>query len=64
MTTYSDAFNELQQIVQVLEEGEVSVDELTAKVKRAKELIRICRVRLKETEDSVGKVMDELENLT
>ena len=40
---YTDAFDELQQIVLDIEDGEISVDELSVKVKQASELIKICK---------------------
>ena len=39
--TYTEAFDELQTIVIEIEKGEISVDELSEKVKRAAELIRV-----------------------
>ena len=41
--TYTEAFDELQQLVQEMENGEISVDELAIKVKRATELIAFCK---------------------
>ncbi|MBI1307340.1 MAG: exodeoxyribonuclease VII small subunit [Bacteroidetes bacterium] len=58
---YTEAFDELQQIVEEIEEGEISVDELAAKVKRASELIRICRTKLTTTEEDVNTILKELE---
>lgn len=59
---YSEAFAELQQIVSDLEEGEINVDELAEKVKRAAELIRICKEKLTATEGDVGKILASLES--
>lgn len=58
---YDDAFEELQQIVSDLEDGEISVDELSVKVKRASELIQICKKKLSSTEEDVNKILKELE---
>ncbi|MBP9210826.1 MAG: exodeoxyribonuclease VII small subunit [Saprospiraceae bacterium] len=58
---YSDAFDELQRIVAEIEAGEISVDELSQKVKRAAELIRICKTKLSTTEEDVNKILAELE---
>ncbi|NDA63963.1 MAG: exodeoxyribonuclease VII small subunit [Chitinophagia bacterium] len=44
---YSQAFEELQKIVSEMEDGQISVDELAMKVKRASELIHICKNKLK-----------------
>ncbi len=60
--TYTEAFEELQQIVSDMEEGEISVDELSEKVKRAATLIRICKEKLYHTETDVRQILDELED--
>lgn len=59
--TYQSAFEELQQIVTDLEEGEVNVDELSERVKRATQLISICKNKLTETEEDVNKILNELD---
>ncbi|MDG1330822.1 MAG: exodeoxyribonuclease VII small subunit [Crocinitomicaceae bacterium] len=59
--TYSDAFAELQQIVADIEDGEISVDELSEKVKRASELIAVCKKKLTSTEEDVNQILKELE---
>ena len=58
---YTEAFEELQQIVVDIEEGEISVDELSIKVKRASELIKICKNKLTSTEEDVNQILKELE---
>ena len=58
---YEDAFNELQTIVGEIEQGEISVDELSEKVKRAAQLISICKAKLTATEEDVNKILEELE---
>jgi len=59
--TYTEAYEELQQIVSEIEEGEISVDELSLKVKRAALLIKICKNKLTSTEEDVNKILKELE---
>jgi len=59
---YTQAFEELQQIVSEIEAGEISVDELSEKVKRAALLINICKTKLANTEEDVNKILQELEN--
>lgn len=59
---YSDAFDELQRIVAEIEQGEISVDELSEKVKRATQLIKICKTKLSNTEEDVNKILKELDN--
>jgi exodeoxyribonuclease VII small subunit len=58
---YTEAFEELQQIVSEIEEGQISVDELSEKVKRAALLIRICKSKLASTEEDVNKILKELD---
>ncbi len=59
--TYTAAFEELQFIVQEIEEGGISVDELSIKVKRAAQLIKICKSKLTRTEEDVNQILKELE---
>lgn len=57
---YTKAFEELQEIVHEIESGEISVDVLSKKVKRAAELIKICKNKLNSTEEDVNKILKEL----
>ena len=58
---YAEAFEELQQIVSEIEEGQISVDELSEKVKRAALLINICKAKLSSTEEDVNKILKDLD---
>jgi exodeoxyribonuclease VII small subunit len=60
-TSYTIAFEELQAIVREMEDGEISVDLLATKVKRASELIQLCKNKLHNTEEDVQKILKELE---
>ena len=60
--SYTDAFEELQTIVTEIEQGEISVDELSEKVKRASYLIKICKTKLATTEEDVNKILKELDS--
>jgi len=59
--TYKEAFEELQTIVSEIQDGEISVDELSDKVKRAALLIKVCKNKLTATEGDVHKILQELE---
>ena len=59
--TYSEAFEELQQIVAEIEDGQIAVDELAEKVKRAAVLIRICKTKLTSTEENVAAILKDLD---
>jgi exodeoxyribonuclease VII small subunit len=58
---YTAAFEELQAIVSEIEDGEISVDTLSEKVKRAALLISICKKKLADTEGDVNQILKELE---
>ena len=57
---YTDSYEELIGIVNDLEEGEITVDELTEKVKRASELIQFCKGVLRKTELDVDQILEEI----
>jgi exodeoxyribonuclease VII small subunit len=61
---YTEAFEELQGIVLEIEQGEISVDALSEKVKRAAVLIKICKAKLTSTEEDVSRILKELEKST
>ena len=58
--TYSDAFEELKALISDLEQGEITVDELAMKVKRAALLIELCKKKLTATEEEVNKVIESM----
>ncbi|MCK4679069.1 MAG: exodeoxyribonuclease VII small subunit [Bacteroidales bacterium] len=58
--TYKEAFNELREIINEIEEGEVNVDLLSVKVKRAVGLIKVCKDKLASTEEDVDRILEEL----
>lgn len=57
---YQTAYNELLEITREIESEEVSVDELSKKVKRAAELLEICNAKLKNTEEEVNKIIEKI----
>ncbi len=58
--SYSDALNELNEIAREIENESIAVDELTKKLKRASELISLCRAKLRLTEEEVKKIIGEM----
>lgn len=58
--TYAAASDELEQILQDIESGEIDLDVLTDKVERAAVLLAVCRQKLAATETKVKKVTGEL----
>ncbi len=59
--TYTEAIAELETIVEEIENEDISVDDLSEKVKRASELIRLCKTKLTKTEQEVNEVLKEIE---
>ena len=59
--TYSEAILELNEILSDLESERIDVDEVSLKVKKAIELIRICREKIEKTELEVSKIVKEFE---
>jgi exodeoxyribonuclease VII small subunit len=57
--SYNDAIAEIESILDKIEGGKLSVDELAEKVKRVTELLKICRERLHLTESQINKILDE-----
>lgn len=59
--SYTEAFDELKSLIQDIEDGEISVDELSIKVKRASVLLKICKEKLTSTEEDVNQILKELD---
>jgi exodeoxyribonuclease VII small subunit len=59
--TYSRALNELEKIIAEIESEETDLDVLSEKVKRAASLIKLCRQKLRSTEEEVKKALSEIE---
>jgi len=62
--TYHEAFEELQKIVSEIESGQTNVDELTEKIRRASQLIAICKAKLTSSEEEVEKLLAKLAETT
>ena len=58
---YTEAKKELETIVAAIESGELDVDALTEKVKRASELIAFCKEKLTKTDKELQKILDDIE---
>ncbi len=57
--SYEKAMSELQEIVNGLESEAIGMDELSAKVKRAADLLQHCKSKLQETQEEVNKVFSD-----
>lgn len=57
---YAEAIEELEKILKELESDKVNVDRLAEQVKRASELISVCREKINTAKLEVEKVVAEL----
>mgnify|MGYP001817286709 FL=1 len=57
--SYNEAVAEIETILQNIEEGKLDVDELTKKVSRVTDLLKICRDKLYLTEKQIDRILDE-----
>jgi exodeoxyribonuclease VII small subunit len=57
---YAAALAELEQILTEIEDDAVDVDVLAARVRRAAELLRVCRDRIAAARDEVGQIVADL----
>ncbi|MDO4757944.1 MAG: exodeoxyribonuclease VII small subunit [Rikenellaceae bacterium] len=55
---YTEAVQEIERILEKFRAEQLDVDTLAAEVKRASELIAACKVRLKEVEGEVAKILE------
>lgn len=60
---FEDKIKELEEIINVLESGEVSLDDSIKKYTEAMKLVKECDSELKNIEDKVNKIVTENGNL-
>lgn len=60
---YADAMHELEAILEELEGDDLDVDVLADRVRRASELIKLCRSRITRAQDDVQRIVADLEDL-
>lgn len=58
---YKKSLEEIEQIVRKIENEEPDIDELSAMVKKAAELISLCKSKLKDTNSELEDIMNNLE---
>lgn len=58
---YAELTGELETIIKQIENEDITVDELTEKVKRATKLINTCKAILTKTEDEVNELLKEVD---
>ena len=59
--TYEEAMSQLEMIVKQLERNELSIDELSAKVKEATTLVQRCKEILHTTDEAIEKMLASMD---
>ena len=54
---YEKAMAELQSIVTKMENDELDIDQMSEQLKRAQELIRLCKDKLTKTDEEIKKIL-------
>ena len=54
---YEPAYQELQTIVRRMESDELDIDQLSDQLKRAQQLIKLCKDKLTKTEAEIKKIL-------
>jgi len=58
---YAEAMTELEGILEELEGDHLDVDVLAERVRRASELIKLCRTRISRAQGDVNRIVTDLE---
>ena len=56
---YEEAVTQLEGIVEKMENDELDIDQLTEQLKRAKELVKLCKDKLTKTDEEIKKLLSE-----
>jgi exodeoxyribonuclease VII small subunit len=56
---YSEAISEIEEILELIEAGELDVDELTGKVKRVSQLIQLCKSKLHDADEDIKRILSQ-----
>ena len=56
---YEAAMAELQAIVRKMENDELDIDQMAEQLKRAQELIKLCKYKLTKTDAEIKKILTD-----
>lgn len=56
---YEEAVRQLEEIVRQLENNELDIDELSAKLRQAQQLIKLCKDKLTKTDEEIKKILEK-----
>ncbi|MFQ7113776.1 exodeoxyribonuclease VII small subunit [Hallella bergensis] len=58
-TKYEEAIRQLEDIVEKLENNKLDIDEMSKQLKKAQQLIKLCKERLTKTDAEIQKILSE-----
>ncbi|MBR2102164.1 MAG: exodeoxyribonuclease VII small subunit [Prevotella sp.] len=56
---YAKAVEELEGIVEKMENDDLDIDQMGLQLKRAQELIKLCKDRLTKTDEEIRRILDD-----
>ena len=56
---YEEAVEQLEQIVRKMENDELDIDSLTDELRKAQELIKLCKAKLTSTDAEIKKMLEK-----
>lgn len=59
---YERNMEEVGSIIESIEKGETPMSELTEKIARAAELLKLCKEKITHTDEEIRKILDGLES--
>ncbi len=55
---YEEAVSQLEEIVQKMESGELDIDIMSTELKKAQQLIKLCKDKLTKTDEEIKKILE------
>ena len=56
---YESAVKELEEIVRKMESDQLDIDSLTEQLRRAQQLVKLCKDRLVKTDEEIKRILEE-----
>lgn len=55
---YEEALSRLEDIVDKMERGDMDIDTMASELKKAQELIKVCKDKLTHTDEEIKKLLE------
>lgn len=60
--SYNEAIQEIEEILELVETGNLEIDQLSDKLKRVSELMKICKNKIGKTENEIENILKNIEH--